>query len=387
MNQAVIPSNKITTPTNSGAAPLKAGLSDVKLTLIKDIKLPTGVYSIDAYPKSGDLFAACFDGGIYRVSPETGAYKLLGKHESYASGVRVLPKSGQVVSAGYDGAVKWFSADTGASIRSVQAHKFWSWKMRTSPDETLAASVTGQYMAGGIKYEPAPEREPSVQVYDTQTGKLRWSLPHVPPVLSVAFSPDSRYLAAGNLMGEIRIWDMQSGKQVSNWTTPDFTCWGIIKSHLYIGGIFDMSFGAGGSDLFVTGMGPMIDPMAGNGKQTWQRFAWQTSTKEKPAKKLGEIADTDAGHGLMEVVRQHPTKPLFAMAGRLAQGKWNTALFDASSGKLLGSVDSKVRVTDAVWTNDGQQLVLSGIAGQEKKNKAGKCPDFGHIKIYSAAIS
>ena len=61
-------------------------------------------------------------------------------------------------------------------LRKVQAHKFWSWQMAVSPDEALVASVTGQYLAGGYKYEPAAEQEPSIRVYDAQTGELKAQL-------------------------------------------------------------------------------------------------------------------------------------------------------------------------------------------------------------------
>jgi len=354
-----------------------AAEAGVKLVAAKALKLPTAVLALDAHPDGKTLFAACFDGGVYQVTTETGALRLLGKHESYASGVRYLPKSGQLVSAGYDGALRWFSPTDGKPIRTVKAHQFWSWKMRISPDEQLIGTVTGQYLAGGYKYEPAAEREPSVKVYEAATGNQRWAFSHVPPVLSVAFSPDSRYLAAANMMGEVRVWDLQTGKQAATWTTPDFTCWGIIKSHHYVGGIFDMEFSPDGNDLFVCGMGPMVDPMAGNGKQTWQRFAW----KESPPRKVSQIQESDAGHGLMEAVRFHPDHKVFVMTGRLAQGKWNTALFDFASGRLLHATDTKMRTTDSVWLNQGKQLALSGATSQERK-KDGRCPDFGHIKLF-----
>ena len=43
-------------------------------------------------------------------------------------------------------------------------------------------------------------------------------------------------------------------------------------------------------------MGDMRDPMAGNGKQLWQRFAWQTS----PVEKTQESVADQTGEGLME---------------------------------------------------------------------------------------
>lgn len=359
--------------------PTRAGSPEpgIKLVATKEWKLPTAVLALDGHPDGKRLFASCFDGGVYEVAIDSGAYKLLGKHESYASGVRYLPKSDQLISAGYDGALRWYHLAEGKSIRTLEAHKFWSWKMRVSPDAQYVGTVTGQYMAGGYKYEPAAETEPSVKVFETATGNLRWSFTHVPPVLSVAFSPDNRHIAAANLMGEVRVWDLQTGKQVAAWTTPDFTCWGIIKSHHYVGGIYDLTFSPEGQDLLLCGMGPMADPMAGNGKQTWQRFAWQ----ENPPRKVAEIRENEAGHGPMEVVRFHPSEKAFLMAGRLAQGAWNVALFDSVTGRQIHTIDTKVRVTDSVWLNGGAQLALSGATGQERK-KNGRCPDFGRIQLF-----
>jgi len=80
-----------------------------------------------------------------------------------------------------------------------------AWQSAISPDGPQIASSTGQYLCGGYKYEPVPGREPSVKIYDVARGELQHSLPHVPPVESVAFSNDGKLLAAGNLMGEVRI--------------------------------------------------------------------------------------------------------------------------------------------------------------------------------------
>jgi hypothetical protein len=371
--------NAPTTQTKADAAQsgAKDAAPNVRLVLVKEWSLPTAVLALDCHPDSKQLFAACFDGTVHELILASGERRTLGKHDSYASGVHYLPQLNQLVSAGYDGALRWFDLASGKPIRVVEAHKFWSWKMRVSPDGRWVGTVTGQYVAGGYKYEPAPEREPSVKVFDAATGALRWSLSHLPPTLSVAFSPDSRHIAAANLMGEVRVWDLETGKQVAAWTTPDFTCWGIIKSHHYVGGIYDLAFSADGRELLACGMGPMVDPMAGNGKQTWQRFAWM----ETPPRKVAEIRETEAGHGLMEVVRFHPDQKIFLMSGRLVQGKWNTALFDSASGHLIHAIDNGMRVTDAAWLNRGAQLALSGATSQERK-KDGRCPDFGHIKLF-----
>ena len=44
-------------------------------------------------------------------------------------------------------------------------------------------------------------------------------------------------------MGEIRVWDLNDGRQLAGWTTDAFTSWGIIKTHCYVGGIFAITLG------------------------------------------------------------------------------------------------------------------------------------------------
>jgi len=360
-------------PTPAAAPP-----AALKLEQEKMISLPAAVLGVDLSPDGKTALAASMDGGVYAVEIESGRYEQFGKHASYASGVKFVPGANLAISAGYDGALIWHDLTAKQLIRKVQAHKFWSWKLAVSADGKFAASVTGQYLAGGYKYEPAAASEPTVKVFDAATGELRHGFELTPPVLSVAFSPDAKFVAAGNLMGDLRVWDLESGQEAARWNTPDFTSWGIIKSHHYAGGIFGVCFTPDGAELLACGMGPMKDPMAGNGKQTWQRFAW----RENPVQKRGQIAAGDQGNGLMETLAFHPSGRYFLMAGRLAQGQWNAAAFDAATGALAASLDTKMRVTEAAFSADGSRLVLGSAVGQGKPQD-GKRPDFGRIAVYA----
>jgi WD40 repeat protein len=337
------------------------------------VKLPTAVLGLAVSDDESIAYAACMD-GVYRVEIAGGEPEKLYEHLSYASSVVVRSSAKQLVSAGYDGVLKWYDLEQRQVVREVQAHQFWSWRMAIAPDHTHVASVTGQYLAGSYEYDPAPEREPSVRVYNAETGELVHSLAHVPSVQAVAYSPDGRYLAAANLMGEIRVWDASTGELKAQWTTGDFTSWGIIKSHCYIGGIYDLHFTPDSQQLIATGMGPMRDPMAGNGKQTWQKFDWQAS----PPAKVGEHA---SGEGLMEALAFTPDGQSFVMAGRLRGGDCNAAIFSNASGEKLSSVDSKCRITSARFSSNGSQLWLAGTQGQGE-HRDGKFPPFGRLDIY-----
>ena len=123
-------------------------------------------------------------------------------------------------------------------------------------------------------------------------------------------------------------------------------------------------------------MGPMGDPMAGNGRMTWQRWDW----KATPPNKLGQIRDGDGGTGLMEALTYSPDGKSFVMAGRQAQGTWTTALFAADDGKLLANLDTKSRVTRAAFAEDGKTLYLSAAVGQpQRKDK--KWGDYGRVHV------
>ena len=352
----------------------------MKLEKPHDISLPTGVLGFAGTADRSRLYAACMDGLIYEI--ETASREVTpfpAKHASFASGCVLLPDEKTLISAGYDGTLIWHEVESRQEVRRIKAHDFWSWRLALSPDGERVASVTGQYLVGGEKYEPAAAPEPTVKIYDARTGDLLQAFEHLPPVLAVTFSPDGQFVAAANMMGDVRVWDVVSGAERLAIHTPDFTSWGIIKSPHYCGGIYGLAFAPDGQSLLCCGMGPMTDPMAGNGKMTWQRWAW----RETPAESLGQIHDGEHGSGLMEALAHHPDGTAFLMGGRQAQGTWNAALFSTADGKLLASLDTKSRVTAALFAGDGQTAYLSAVTGQPKRDEKGNWPPYGRIHIVS----
>lgn len=353
-----------------------------KPTLAKkhNFTLPTGVLSASLDADGTSLVAGCMD-GVYRLKFDPQEHQKLYAHESYVSSTASLSDD-KILSAGYDGKIAWFDRTSNECTRKLQLHQFWSWDMAVSPDEKLLASVTGQYLAGGYKYEPQPEREPSLKIVSIESGETLHELPHVPSVQSVAFSPDGRHVAAGNLMGEVRVFNVDDGELVANWTTSDFTSWGIIKSHCYLGGIFAMKFTPDGKHLLLCGMGPMRDPMAGNGRQLWQKWSWQESEPTK----VDETHQGESGEGLMETLAVHPSGRHFVMGGRLRGGDWNVALFDLESGNRIAELKTGYRVTEACYNAAGDRLVLVGAQGQPSGKKEGHFPNFGRVEVYDVRL-
>ena len=356
-------------------------MSESALTRTSDMRLPMGILSASIAPDASALVAGCMD-GVYHLDLKSKQHEKLYAHDSYVSSACWDTANDRLVSAGYDGSICWFDTAERKETRRLKTHDFWSWDMAMSPDGKWIASVTGQYLAGGYKYEPKPESEPSVKVISRETGEAMHSLSHVPSVQAVAFSNDSRLVAAGNLMGEVRVWDTRIGEMVTRFKTEQLTSWGIIKSHCYLGGVFAIKFTPDDREILICGMGPMRDPMAGNGKQRWEKWSLELAGKDGQAKRIAETNPGEAGEGLMETLAIHPDGKRFVMGGRLRGGKWNVAMFDLETGKRGTTLKTGYRVTEANFSEDGKQLVLVGAQGQPKKNKKGGFDDFGRVEIY-----
>ncbi|MBM3966732.1 MAG: hypothetical protein FJ308_16955 [Planctomycetes bacterium] len=345
------------------------------LKRIHDFKLPTAILGACFLQDDSEMIVACMD-GVYRVEMASKKPLRIGTHDSYVSSAVFIAQQQSIVTSGYDGKLKWFSAIDNGVLREERVHRFWSWDMALSPDQRFLASVTGQYLPGDYKYTPAAESEPSVKLLNATDGQLVYALPHVPSVQCVAFSHDSQWVAAGNLMGEVRVWEVATGQQAGAFQSKDFTSWGIIKSHCYLGGIFAINFSPDNNEIIVCGMGDMRDPMAGNGKQLWQRWNW------REAKLSARTLDKQSGEGLMEALVLHPNRESFWMGGRLRGGDWNAAMFDLASGERLGSIKSGFRITQMLFNSKGE-LVIVGGQGQPGKDAEGKFSDFGRVEVYA----
>lgn len=354
---------------------------------------PMGILDVAIRDDEQRAYAACMDGLYSLAIPPRDAKDekpkpvCIGRHGSYVSGVALSKDGSEITTTAYDGTlqVRPLTPDANEEIAprcQEKIHSFWSWRLAVSPDRTRVASVSGQYLAGTEDYSPLPSEEPTVKVLDATTGKELKSFNMLPPVQCVAFDPSGKYLAAGNLMGDLAVWDVESGKVLAEWRTKSFTSWGIIKSHCYISGIFAVSFSPDSQSLYAAGMGDMRDPMAGNGKQLWQRFAWQSN----PVEKTQESVADQTGEGLMETLAWHPSGEYFVMAGRLRGGNWNLGIFAKESGQLIGQAKTGMRITSAHFSPDGTQLYLAGMQGQPGL-KDDRFPDFGYLERYAIKAS
>lgn len=363
----------------------------IELERIDRTSFPMGIMDLAVASDGSKAFAACMD-GLYehRFSVPNEGTEItkpfrIGMHSSYVSGIRFIESSSSLISCSYDGTVQCRNLDSHSNHSeqliepnwSNRIHQFWSWRMAISPNQHWIASVTGQYLAGSEDYSPLASPEPTIRLIDSKTGAIVRSMDMLPSVQCVAFDPTSKFLVAANLMGDLAVWEVETGKQLAKWNTPVFTSWGIIKSHCYIGGIYAVAFSPDSDSVYAAGMGEMRDPMAANGKQRWQRFNW----RKEPVEKIQESVPEECGEGLMETLAWCPNRKYFVMAGRLRGGNWNAGFFDAITGKLIGQAKTGMRITSVQFSPDGTIAYFAGMQGQPAP-KNGVFQNFGYLERY-----
>jgi RNA polymerase sigma factor (sigma-70 family) len=141
--------------------------------------------------------------------------RVLGKHKP---GKRIwsiaFSSDGRLVaSAGEDRVIHIWGSGDGKEIRQIKGLTHSVLSLRFAPD--------GKTLAGGMWRSGPPSAEPTLRLWDVESGKERCSFDsHLPFGGGLAFSPDGKVLASGcgsshepnGLM--VRLWDTATGKEL-----------------------------------------------------------------------------------------------------------------------------------------------------------------------------
>lgn len=304
--------------------------------------------AIARQPRSERVLLGCSDFKIYSTDPKSSKLDLkeIGKHESYVTGLAVAGDT--LISGGYDGRLNWWEIDKAAAIRSVEAHTRWIRGVVASPNGQLVASVADDMVC---------------KIHDARSGKLLHELRghkertpnHFPSMLfACAFSRDGKYLATGDKVGHIVIWDVNTGKEVTTLESPGMYTWDGRQRIHSIGGIRSLAFSSDGKQLAVGGIGKIgnIDHLDGPARVEVFDVATQKST---------HLFEKMKFKGLINRLEFDPQGNWLLGAGGAGNGV--LVFLDLKQTKVLKEENVKFHVHGIVLNDARDTIVAAGHNG------------------------
>jgi WD40 repeat protein len=220
---------------------------------------PTGRY----------VFAAAQDNTIQRwelAAPNTKV--AFTGHRSWVRGLAFHAANRKLLSSDYTGKVFVWTTDaaTPQVERIIDAHEGWARAAVVSPDSTKFATCGNDNL---------------VKLWNSADFSLiRTFEGHTCHVYNVAFHPNGRELVSGDLRGNVKQWNIQTGQEMRTMDAsvifrydPTFRA-----DH---GGVRSMSFNADGSLLACAGITNVSNAFAGIGNPAVVLFNYQTGQRSQ----------------------------------------------------------------------------------------------------------
>ena len=316
-----------------------------KLKQVSEFR-PRGILFCIAQSARDDcVYVGSSDFGVYEVdlSQKKIEPKLVGKHESYVTGIALAGK--MLVSGSYNQRLIWWDVEKRAQARKVEAHQKWIRNVVASPDGKVIASVADDMVC---------------RVWDAESGKkiheLRGHKEDTPNnyksmLYAVTISSDSKYLARGDKVGHVVIWDLKTGKQLKTVESPGMYTWDPRQRRHSIGGIRSLAFSADNKMLAVGGIGKIgnIDHLGGPSRT--EVFDWQTG-------KTLALFENGSHKGLIQHLEFDPNGEWLLGAGGANNGFY--LFYNVKSKKTVLSEKVPMHVHDLMMRPEQQQVVMVG---------------------------
>lgn len=302
--------------------------------------------AIAVRPEDDRLLLGSSDAGVYELDlraekPERLKFRGEG-HRSYVTGVAVA--GSRAITCSYDGQLIWWDLESREQARAVAAHDKWIRRVIASPSGQWLASVADDMR---------------IRIWDVQSGERLAEFSDHPPttphhfpsmLYALAVSADGHWLASGDRIGHVAIWDTQTWTKTAELEAPVMYTWDPKARRHSIGGIRSLAFSPDGNQLAVGGTGKINNIDHLEGRSRVEIFEWRTGKRHQ------ELED-EKRKGLVEQLVWIPDTPHLLAAG--GDSKGFITVYDATSGELVHQDGSDGHIHGVVWDAATEQLFVA----------------------------
>ncbi len=246
-------------------------------------------------------------------------------HSSSIYSVAYSPDGHIAASGSSDKNIKLWDVASGRELRTLTGHSDVVGSVAFSPDGRTIVSASWDET---IKLW---EVSSGLELYSVKNPRTAQSMniPRKAIFGSVAFSPDGRTIAAGDIFGSLWILDAASGKVLNSWI-----CYDYIVNSSHSPGINSFAYSSDGRTIVTSGDHDIKVWEASTGRQL--------RSLSMGADLASTIALSPDGHTLV--------------ASRYTK---DTTLWDISNMQLMDTLLSRVSISAAAFSPDGHSLVTS----------------------------
>ena len=329
--------------------PLPEDPVDVKQAhVVAEFKHDVALTTCRLDPQARFAFAGAEDFNFYRWAVDGGneSKTVFAGHESWVRCLDFSPDGKLLYTAAYDDTIGvWETAAKDPKpLKMIKAHDGWVRWIRANRDGTRLVSCGNDNL---IKLWSLPGGE-LVQEFH---GHERYPY-------AVVFHPDEQRLASFDLMGNLKEWDIASGKELRSFEAKFM--WGFDqKFRADMGGARDMIVSDDGKTLIVAGLTNVTNAFAGVHNPMILVFDWE---KFEPRHKL----TASSYKGMSWGVRTHPDGFLAAVGAPQGGNKGAIWFWKPAEEKPFHTVTLSHSGRGLDMTADGRRVAVAQFDGQLK---------------------
>jgi len=319
----------------------------------------SGIYTLAFMPDGLRLVAAHQDGSVDVWDSLSGIKLLsLAGHISTVLGTAVSPDGDRIMTSGYDGTIKIWDAAPGSEVQTLAGHTggvfdvaysptgsqlatagqdgtiiIWDGetysKLATLAPEGQSSEVTRLVFSSDGKYLASGNWVGEIRIWDLATRHIVWQqAAHAAQIYGIAFSSDDQRLASTSWDGSVKVWDIKAGKEI------------VRISDLGINSLFDVALSQDGKQLITS-----------NFNNQGYVYLWDAYTGKEVQKLAG------AGQDVYGIA--------ISPDGRLLAIGWENGfinIWDLSSGKKLQEYSAHAGlIVHLAFSKDGTRLASASF--------------------------